>query len=365
MADDDEDKKHAPGGKSLNEALDQGNIPRSTDLVAAGVVLISSLVFTYYSEFVSEPIFELNRMLWSPNPREFDLTYVHGLLMTVFDTALMAMAVPLLAILLVSVAIDLAQTQGHLAWGKFKLKWDVFDPWNGLKGMFFSIQPVIELGKSLVKLFAVAWLVGYGLGDRIAALPKLAAMPPHNIPDTFIDIGWAIVTRAFPIMLAIGAADYGISYWRWYKQLKRTDQEVKDEAKDQDGSPEVKKKIKQRAREISLGQMLQAMTTADVLITNPTHYAVALRYKRNQDEAPVVVAKGADRIAFRLREEAIRLDIPRIEDKPLARALYRKAKIGRIIPAEWYGPVAKVLAVVYRRRAQRNRARTQNMGPGL
>jgi flagellar biosynthetic protein FlhB len=159
-----------------------------------------------------------------------------------------------------------------------------------------------------------------------------------------------LMVRALPVAIVIAALDYAYQYWRMDEKMKMTTQEMKEEHKEQEGDPHVKAARKARARQIAFARTLRNVKKADLVITNPTHFAVALRYRAHEAPAPVVVAKGIDHMALRIRQEAAKYDIPCIENRALARALYPLAEEGHVIPEDFFGPVARTLATVLKRR---------------
>jgi flagellar biosynthetic protein FlhB len=345
-----QEKKHEPGGKSLSEALNKGNVAMSPDLSAAASLLVVAVVLIYGSSMIVQPILGLSRLLWEHDTKPFDISEAVSLMHTAFGTAVWVSMIPLVAIAVVSSLVILAQTRGNIAWGALEWNLEQFNPITGFQNTFLSWTPIVELVKGVLKVGFLGVIVGRVVVDKIDDLPLVAAQSPVLLGQTFVAIGWDVVRQAVPAMLIIGAADYAVTWWRRHQSLMRTDQEVKDEAKQSEGNPQVRQKRKQRAMEIAYGNALAKLKTADVLVTNPTHFAVALRYRRGEDDAPVVLTKGTDFLALRLRLEAEKLGIPRVEDRPLARSLYAKGRVGKQIPVELYAPVAKVLALVYRRR---------------
>jgi flagellar biosynthetic protein FlhB len=212
------------------------------------------------------------------------------------------------------------------------------------------------LGKGLAKLLLIGVAVYLVIRDRLDEFPAYAFMPPRELMNELVELGWLLVLAATPIVFIIGAADYGYSTWRLTEQLKRTDQEVKDDNKQMEGDPQIKMQRRRMGRKMIVGGGLTEVRTADVVVTNPTHYAIALRYDRDRDVAPVVVAKGVDHLALKIRKEALLQGIARVEDRPLARALFAKVEMGHPVPENLYAQVARVLAIVHRRR-QRSAAR--------
>jgi len=167
------------------------------------------------------------------------------------------------------------------------------------------------------------------------------------------DMAMLVLSRALPVAVILAVLDYSYQWYQNHEQMMMTLQEVKEEHKANEGDPKMKQARRNRARQIAMAQMAQSTARADVVITNPTHFAVALRYRKDEAPAPVVVARGMDAVAQKIKLEARRRDIPTIENRPLARALYASAKVGQMIPESLYGAVARVLAVLWKRRKRR------------
>jgi flagellar biosynthetic protein FlhB len=204
------------------------------------------------------------------------------------------------------------------------------------------------MGKAFVAI-AVLGAIAYALvGDLMSKGATLALMPPADAAIT----GWTRLMRLMwqsgIALLTIAGFDYGIQRWRTMSSLKMTKQEVKDEHKMQEGNPQVKARVRRMQRDMTRRRMLKAVQTATVVVTNPTHYAVALEYDRSRMAAPVVVAKGADHIAARIKKVARDHGVPIVENVPLAQGLYKGAEIGDTIPAALFGAVAEVLAYLVR-----------------
>jgi flagellar biosynthesis protein FlhB len=228
------------------------------------------------------------------------------------------------------------------------------DPSAGIQRVFSFRDSLVELAQGTAKLTFLGVVVGSELIAHAKDLPRLAAGQPSDVAYALATLVQDVVVSAAPVLVILSIADYGWAWWQFREKMMRTDQQVRDDAKDAEGDPRMKGIRRQRQREIALGQSLKRVAEADVIVTNPTHYAVALRYKRGKDQAPVVVAKGVDHVALKIRAEARRLGIAIVEDRVLARALHAKVKPGRAIPSEYYGAVARVLAVIWRRKAARS-----------
>jgi flagellar biosynthetic protein FlhB len=227
------------------------------------------------------------------------------------------------------------------------MDWTRLSPANGLARLKPS-QSGLDLIKTLTAATAIA-VLAYSIGrDVLIDSPRLAWMAPaaaategaRHLTGLLYQIGFAL--------LAIAGADYGLQKWRHVQSLKMTKQEVRDEARSSEGNPEIKGRVRAIQREMTRRRMLGAVKTATVVITNPTHFAVALEYRRDKMAAPMVLAKGADHVALRIREEARTHGVPIVENKPLAQALFKTAEIGQTIPAPLFGAVAEVLAYLVR-----------------
>jgi flagellar biosynthetic protein FlhB len=221
------------------------------------------------------------------------------------------------------------------------------NPASGLKRMF-SLNTIVEMFKGLVKIVIVGY-VAYR--DIMATLPSTPRMMNQPVLVGITLIASRLVSALQTIGLALfvlGIADYGYQYWQFLQSVRMTKQEVKQEFREQDGSPELKSKQRQKAREMAKRRKaIKDVPTADVVITNPTHFAVAVKYVPEENDAPRVVAKGADFLAQRIKVLAKQNGIPMVENRPLARSLYAMVDVGKTIPPELYQAVAEVLAIVF------------------
>ncbi len=220
------------------------------------------------------------------------------------------------------------------------------NPMKGFKRLF-SANSLVELVKAVAKIGMILYVTWNYMKDKLAFLFYLIDMPLfeaiREIGEVVIELG----IRISAIFMIIALLDLAYQKWKFKEDMKMTKQEVKDEYKDQEGDPQIKGKQRQRMQEASRRRMMQALPEADVVITNPTHYAVALKYDSELYAAPIVLAKGADYLAQKIKEEAREYHIEIYENKPLARMLYTNVEVGDQIPAELYPAVAEVLAYVY------------------
>lgn len=260
--------------------------------------------------------------------------------------SLVIMAPVLLVGFVVAFVSDVVQVGWHPTGKPMKPKFSKLNPISGFK-RFFSVNSLVELVKSIAKIGLILYICYSYLNDKWTLLFTLYDMPLTQalglIGDTVTDLG----IRIAAVYMVIAMADFAYQKMKFKKDMRMTKQEVKEEYKQQEGDPQIKGKIRQRMREASQRRMMQNLPQADVVITNPTHYAVAIKYDPEVADAPLVIAKGEDYLAARIKEAAKENHIEIVENKPLARMLYANVDVGQAVPPELYQAVAEVLAFVY------------------
>lgn len=349
MADDGQEKTHDATERKLEKAAEKGQIVKSQELNSLVVLACGAAGLVLLGGPTGEALGDLLTACYT-NTAPLDMPAALGLGRAAARAVATALALPLGLIVLGVLVVGFAQTRFQMATKALEPKPDRLDPIAGFKNRFMSSQPLMELAKGLAKIFALAAVFWNAISDQLTMLPSITTMHPRQQLWLLVDLAWNTVLACLPLIAVVAAADYGYSWWKHQEDNKMSTQEVKDERKDSDGDPHVKAARRQRARQIAMGQLMAKVKEADMVITNPTHYAVAIRYRKDEAPAPIIVAMGVDHMALKIREEARKHDIPRIENRPLARALHAKGKSGQVIPEELFGAVAKVLAVVYRRR---------------
>ena len=247
----------------------------------------------------------------------------------------------------VSIVATGLQTRFLMSGALLKPKFSRMNPLNGIKNMF-SLRSLVELFKSILKIIALSYIVYTTLSGIIIEVPRLFDVDPMEGARFLANTIMKLVTNVTYLFLFIAAADWAYQYWDYEKNLKMTKQEIKEEYKQMEGDPQVKGKIKERQRAMAQRRMMQDVPKADVIIRNPTHFAVAIKYEQGKDRAPIVLAKGKDLIALKIVEIAEKNDIITTENVPLARGLYESVEIGQEIPEKFYVAVAEVLAYVYK-----------------
>ena len=256
-------------------------------------------------------------------------------------------AFPLLLIcVMIGVVATAFQTRMLFSMEAVKPKFSKLNPLNGIKKLF-SLRSIIELIKSLVKITVLGIIIYQTFVKELAQMPRLMDM---EISQAFVYTGnivLSIVQTAAIIMAFVAVADYFYQWFDYEKQLRMSKEEIKEEYKQTEGDPQIKGKIRERMQQMSRKRMMQNVPSADVVIRNPTHYAVAIKYSPEEHIAPIVIAKGADTLAMRIIAVAEENDITITENRPLARGLYEAVELDREIPERFYQPVAEVLAFVY------------------
>ncbi|MCY7347570.1 MAG: flagellar biosynthesis protein FlhB [Pyrinomonadaceae bacterium] len=337
--------------KKQEDARKKGQIARGPELPAALSFLgaVFALDYTSLDVFGRIGYYIQNTALKIAAPKELNQADLHGMFIeagTIF--ALVALPVALVALAAV-VAGNFAQGGLTLTGSALMPKADKFSPVKNAKRIFGLDAPV-NLLKSLLKLSFIV-IAAYGvLMPVIETAPLLIHAPLPIIAAKLGATMYSLALRCGVILLALSLAEYGYTLYKHQKSLKMSKQEIHDEYKQQEGDPMIKGQRRRRARELTQRRSMADVPTASVIITNPTHFAVALRYDRDKDAAPIVVAKGADNIAAKIRELARENDIPLIENPPLARALFKAVEPNQTIPAEFFGAVAEILAFVFRRK---------------
>lgn len=336
--------------KRLREARKRGEVARSTELMSTAVLAAGLLALWIFGDRIAADAMALMRSSLAFDPAVLDQP---AQLPAQFGAALaraLASVLPLLLAVLAAVLLAPALIGGWVfAPEAVKLDFSRLNPVQGL-GRIFSAHSLIELGKALLKFALLGGIAGGFLWASHAetlrlGLADLHAGLGHGVGLLLACVGWLLGG-----MLLIAGIDAPYQRLRHNKRLRMTRQEVRDEYKESEGRPEVKARLRQRQQQLATGRMMEAVAGADVVVTNPTHYAVALQYQAGAMRAPKVVAKGAGEIAAAIRERAAAHGVPLLSAPPLARALYRSTPLDQEIPATLYEAVAQVLGYIYRLR---------------
>lgn len=356
--------KDGPGGertepasqKKLEDARKDGKVAKSKELVSALSLLSLFLLLKFYTASLGKSFINVfaevyNVFADTVNDSKIEFSAVSALNMITYG--LKNIMIILLPILLVAVAVAFVSNVFQVKWkitGKpLQPKFDKFNPINGFKRIF-SANTIVELLKNILMMAIIFYMAYSTLKDKYNYLMGFYEVSLNQaiaiIGDVVIDLGIKISI----VFLIIGFADLLYQKYKFNNDMKMTKQEVKDEYKQMEGDPQIKGQRRQKMREASRRRMMSDLPKADVVITNPTHFAVALKYDNTVASAPVVLAKGADFLAAQIKEKAKECNIEIVENRPLARMLYNNVEIGEEIPQELYQSVAEILAMVYQAR---------------
>ncbi|MGE0115362.1 MAG: flagellar biosynthesis protein FlhB [Steroidobacteraceae bacterium] len=349
--DDAQERTESATPKREEEARRKGQVPRSRDLNSAAVTLFSGAAISMFGERMVAGFAALMRTGLSPRfAADMNATQMLTAMSSATLSGFMAVLPVLLAGFMAALLAPMALSGWNFSTEALAPQFSRLNPVTGM-GRLFSVNGWVELAKSLLKFGVVAAVAVMVLRSDANAL---LAMSNESLSGAMQHAAH-LCTRALLMlacgMLFIAAVDVPIQLWQHARQLKMSREEIKREMKESEGSPEVKGKIRRMQQEVARRRMMAEVPTADVVITNPTHFAVALRYDENRNRAPIVVAKGADVIAARIREIATDNKVTIFEAPPLARVLYRSVDLNQEIPASLYTAVAQVLTYVFQLRA--------------
>jgi len=346
----DGEKTEKPTPKRKDESRKEGQVALSKEVGTAILFICGFLTLKIFAKYMYEKcaeVFYHDFVLISDIDNIFDINYIFGFIIHSFLNVLI-ICMPIFSVaMLVGLVTNLLQVGWHPTTKPLKPKLSNFNIINGFKKIV-SPRSLVELVKSLLKLSIVCYAIYSCIKNEITNVQTLLLM---DLFQGLIYIGNLCLNLGIRVgyyFIIIAVLDFAYQRYSFNKKLKMSKQEVKDEYKQQEGDPQIKGKIKQRMREVSMRRMMQEVPKADVIITNPTHYAVAVKYDKQKAAAPVVLAKGVDHLARRIKELAKENNVEIVENKPLARALYNTVDVGKEIPPELYQAVAEVLAFVYK-----------------
>lgn len=354
MAEDTaQEKTEQATPKRLQEARERGQVPRSRELTTMAVLLTAAGSLLLIGDDMTDGILAMMRdALRIQRLEAMDARYVPlAFQEAVFDTLLTLLPF-LLVVATVAFFAPMALSGWTFSTKALTFQWEKLDPVKGIKRVF-SVRGLVELAKALVKFSVVLVIALLLLWNN---MDSLMALGTGRVESALAAAGatlmWAFLLLSSS-MIVIAAFDIPFQLWDYQRQLRMTRQEVRDEYRETDGSPEMKRRIKEVQQEMARRRMMEEVPKADVVITNPTHYAVAVRYDMERMAAPLVVAKGQNLIAQKIKALAREAGVPVVENKPLAQALFQAVEVGGEIPQDLYRAVAEVLAYVFRLKNRR------------
>lgn len=336
--------------KKLEKAREEGQTPKSQDLNTAVLLFVLFTCLRLFGGFMLDHIHKSFRFFYSGisaySREEFTIARAEGLFRYGIQEIFIIL-LPIIALALIGAfVVNVVQVKWKVTWKPLKPKPSKISPISGLKRMF-SKDKLFELLKAVVKVGVLFYAVYDSLKDEWGLVLNIYQLDLWPAITLIVDTVLLISFKISAVFLVIAFADWMYQKHKFNTEMKMTKQEVKDEYKNTEGNPQIKGQIRRKMQEASRRRMMQELPEADVVITNPTHLAVALKYDKEEAEAPIVIAKGADYLAARIKEAAKENRIEIVENKPLARMLYHNVELGEQIPPELYQMVAEILAYVY------------------
>ncbi|HAP40075.1 MAG: flagellar biosynthesis protein FlhB [Nitrospira sp.] len=356
MADSAQNRTEKATPKRKSEARAKGQIALSRD-AAMAVALLGGFGALYWMTPAILNGLRVSLQAWLSRSMEeathqaLSLDHLHLILRQIGVEVFVMLGPVVAGIAVVGVGANLMQTGLFWKQDGFSLDWSRISPMGGFSRLF-SPRSIVELIKSWLKILAIG---GVGYLTIKQDMQEFISLTQFGMESLLPTVGWATIKAALTMSgaeLVIGAADYGYQRFQWERDLRMSRDEIKEESRAAEGDPGVKSKIRTTQREMSRKRMMAAVPTADVIITNPTHLAVALKYDAKANGAPVVVAKGAGFVAEKIREIARQHGVMIVENKLVARTLYKLVEVGREVPEDLYRAVAEILAFVYRVRGK-------------
>ena len=347
MADESAEKTEQPTPKKLQDAAEKGQIARSKDMGTAFVLIGSAAALLVFGKMLAMAMLDICQRMLRLNPKDIFET---NSMFTAWGAAGGKLVVPLGGIFLL---ILIAAFVGNTLLGGFNFSWQAaapkaskMSPMKGFKRMF-GLQALVELLKSILKVVVVIGIAYLLLKVFFADIMALSLMSePNNIESALYFLAWLFLGLCSSVSV-IAVVDAPYQKWNHIKQLKMSLQEIKDEFKNSEGDPQIKARIRRTQMQMSMKRMMQEVPKADVIVTNPTHYAIALKYDQGKFRAPVVVAKGVDEVAMHIRKIGNEHKVPVIESPGLARSIFYTTQLDHPIPEQLFAAVAQVLAYVY------------------
>ncbi|MFP4381247.1 MAG: flagellar biosynthesis protein FlhB [Candidatus Sumerlaeia bacterium] len=357
MADQDtgQEKSLEPTQRKIEKEKEKGNFVRSKEITTVAGFLAALLFLWLGQEYMIERVLRAGRFFlnFDPflnlGPTTIGQFFVSALIY------LIPIVLPLFLLVFVSgVAGETGQIGLRVLKDPFEPKWQKLNPAEGFKRIF-SMKQLAEGLKSMLKMAIFGYMIYITVEDSMPKLITMTENTPAQGLRIMMDLGLKLGLRTCLLLLVLAGFDYWFQRWQYYKKLRMSHQEMKDEMKETMGDPVLKQRMRSIQMDIARKRMMQDVPDADVVLTNPTHYSVALKYDPEKSFAPVVVAKGQNYIAFRIRDIAEHHKVPIVENPPLAREIYKKVEVGKPIPAALFKAVAQILASIWHLSAKRGR----------
>jgi flagellar biosynthesis protein FlhB len=361
MANNDSDRTEEPTAKKLQKARADGQVPRSKDFSNALTGVGAAIIMLIYGDWIIKDVANLTKQIFSfTRVQVFDENFMSLFLVQALKTVVVPFLPFILALMLIGVAAPIIIGGWNFSWKAMRPKLNKFSPLKGFKRMF-GVQGLVELLKAMFKFILVALFASAALYLQFKDFLMLGSRDPLvGMAEGLWLIGFLLVIISSSLIL-IALIDVPYQLWNYNRQQKMTKQEIRDENKDVEGNPQIKQQIRRAQIEMSQRRMMQSVPDADVVITNPEHFSVALKYDQNGIGAPILLAKGTEMVALHIRKIAKGNNIPIVEAPPLARSIYFTTKLNTEIPEGLYVAVAQVLAFVFQLKQNKNGFKDNNV----
>jgi len=349
-----QEKTEEATSKKLSDSREEGQVAKSQEMSSFAVFSGGLFILFAFKDFMANQIGGMTKYIFnSLDVLTLNMNIVQLYFLKALGFFALTMAPVLVGLMAIGFVSNVGQIGFKISLKALKPKMSKFNPISGIKRIFFSSRSLVEVLKSLAKLFVIGLFTYWVLEDIIKDSVLLIDHSIVKIVEFMVDSAVILVWKLALVFAVIAIADFIFQKYKHKKDLMMSKQEVKDEAKQTDGDPEVKARIKAIQFETAKKRMMQDVPTADVVITNPTHFAIAIKYEPQKDAAPFVVAKGMDSLAQRIKKIATENGVPLHENRELARALYKVADVGDQIPAELFQAVAQILAYIFNLRSSK------------
>lgn len=333
--------------KRKEESRKKGQVAKSVEINSAFIILAAFFTLKLAGPYTYQELSGLFRFVYANfSTADFTVNFVHTLFIALSITFAKAVLPVMMAIFMISLAVNFLQVGFYFTLDPIMPNFNKINPISGFSRLF-SKRVIVELLKSIMKIIIIGYFIYRFIIKEVMDLPRLISSDPSDSLFIVAAMTFELTMQIGVVMLVLAGLDYFYQWWDHNQSIKMSKQEIKEEFKQTEGNPQIKSKIKERQRAMAMRRMMQEVPKADVIITNPTHFAVALKYETGMS-APTVIAKGQDLVAKRIKEIALENRVTIVENKPLARALYATIEVGDLVPPELYQAVAEVLAYVYR-----------------
>lgn len=353
MADQDQNRNEAATPFKLDEARKRGAVPKSLDINTLMILAAGTAILHFWGSRIANGEMRLfTAILSNAHQASFEIDDITALLVRTFSDAIALLAPLFIAVAIVAVLSNFLQTGPVFSFFPLKPDFDRVNPVSGFKRVF-SFRLVVEAIKSVLKFAVLGAVLYFALQAAMPMLVRSMNVAPNAVGRVLLPQAGAILVKLLVALALITAIDAVYSRWDFAKRMRMSRREIRDEHKRREGDPRVKSRLRELQREaVKRAKSLGRVKDADVLITNPVHLAIAIKYDRERIDAPLVIAKGAGFLAARMRDLARRHRVPVVENRPLARALFHKVALEHAVPIEHYGTLARILVWVYSLRNQ-------------